>query len=216
MCCGIFCALWGVGAYFTTALLAHTLLGPDQLACSASGSDTFADAEAASGWLSGAKQLAAALTGAAAPGHQQLLALPRSSALTALAAVSGPALLLEHVLFLSLAAFLAGRAALAAARRAAGAAAAAPDCAAAAAPQPLAALTRLQALSDQIRSLGGPEAVLAWDEVAPAPPASMDVESLGDGEVVAHRDGRGEIYRWGFVCLCVIAWELCLLCKCGT
>ncbi|KIY96087.1 hypothetical protein MNEG_11876 [Monoraphidium neglectum] len=62
--------------------------------------------------------------------------------------------------------------------------------------QPLEALKQIQRLGDEIRALEGPVAALSWPDVREAPAPSMDMSKLEDGQVAAHVDARGAIYRF--------------------
>jgi len=166
MCCGIAIAagaLAGVGAFFSVAAIAS------QLGASSSAMDL-------------AAQWATPLDGTAFANGAQKLMLPEIT--SALGAVSGGVLLVEHLLFLLLGAWWSIRRLRAWADP--------PQ----QQQQPLAALQQLQALSDEIRSRAGPASVMHWEDVRPAPAATMEVGGLADGEAAAHVDGRGAIYRF--------------------
>lgn len=161
MCCGLICALAGtvagVGAFFSTA--------------------------AVSSWLFPA-------TGAVASGAADVLImspLPQINpklvpkilpeAISSIGQVSGAVLLVEHFLFLLIIGWWASSKILGLVRSGASSERVKQQ------QPPLAELCQMQALSDRIRALTGPASVFEWDDVKEAPPPSMDMDALADGQV---------------------------------
>ena len=195
MCCGVTCAFFGVAAYFTTAVLAQHLLA-------ANGSST---SEPSGLWSlsSGGDAAATGASGAlgAAPSMSLLLALPVGGNMLpeAVQLIGGGVVLLEHCLLLALGVWWAVSTAAGFANRrgkrrqsvdADG------EAAADAERDPRALLARARRLCGRVVALAGDASVLSWADVRAAPPPTLDVDALRDGEAASHADERGAIYRF--------------------